>query len=141
MNAFLPNRKLTAFERSIIPEAFTQLLLQRIKVTLLPSRKYMPVSKRKTGSDAAPEKIESAKIIAATINGLAIRTPFKSTCLVKVLAAHKMFAKRNIPHAIHCGVHVNLQKKISAHAWLSVAGKILIGGGENKYKEISRVEL
>jgi hypothetical protein len=142
MNSLLPNKKLTPFELSIVPEAFTQLLIQRIKVSFLPSRKYMPASVGNISSSATNEKIASAKIIAGVINGLSIRTPFTATCLVKVLATHKMLSKRNIAHAIHCGVHINPIKKLSAHAWLSVAGKILIGGGQlGQYKEISRVDL
>lgn len=67
-------------------------------------------------------------LITNIINGLSLRTPWKSTCLVKALAAQKMFSKRHIPHSIHFGVKKNDSGKLEAHAWVSVHGTVVIGG-------------
>lgn len=170
MSNFLPRRKLSAEELSIIPEALFQLLTERIKVSFVPARKWMPkmvpgshthlsysegfgfrtqtysistmhdknetkYDKLETSNDTLdPESstmnslIESSIKISGVINGLSTRTPWRSTCLVKALAAHKLLEKRGISSKVHFGVKKDLKKGFEAHAWLSVAGKALIGG-------------
>lgn len=71
---------------------------------------------------------KTAKLIASLINGLAARTPWKSTCLVKALAVHKMLKRRNIESQIHFGVKKASSVGFEAHAWLSVYGEVVIGG-------------
>ena len=140
MKNFFPRRILTANERSIVPEAFFQLFLERLKVSFFPSRKYLPAARMDKNISPAPGKIESVKTVASVINGLSPRTPWSSTCLVKVLAAHKMLARRRIPHILHFGVQINQSKEIKAHAWLSVADETIIGAENlHLYKEISRI--
>lgn len=140
MKNFFPVRILTTNERSIVPEAFFQLFLERIKVSFFPSRKYLPASRTDKNIFPSPEKIASVKTVASVINGLSTRTPWSSTCLIKVLAAHKMLARRRIPHILHFGVHISQSKEINAHSWLSVANEVVIGGDNlHFYKEISRI--
>lgn len=80
-------------------------------------------------------------LITNIINGLSTRTPWKSTCLVKALAASKMLSKRHIPHSIHFGMKKNDSGNYEAHAWVSASGRVLIGG-ENveEFKEVGRFE-
>lgn len=86
-------------------------------------------------------RLETIKLVANVTNGLALRTPWKSTCLVKALAASKMLSKRHIPHSIHFGMKKNDSGNYEAHAWVSAGGRVLIGG-ENveEYKEVGRFE-
>lgn len=86
------------------------------------------------------EKKIQSNSIAKIINGLSGRVPWPATCLVKVLAANKMLAKRGIPHTIHFGVKKSSDGKMEAHAWLSANNRVVIGG-ENllDYKEINRI--
>jgi hypothetical protein len=85
---------------------------------------------------------ETSKLIASIVNGLALRTPWKSTCLVKALAASKMFQKRNLPHSIHFGMKKNDSGKYEAHAWVAVGDRIVIGGDAvGEYKEVGRFEV
>jgi len=72
--------------------------------------------------------LEVSKLIASIVNGLALRTPWRSTCLVKALAAHKMLSRRHVPHSIHFGVNIDPALGMKAHAWLSVGNGIIIGG-------------
>lgn len=138
-NLFFSNHQLTAKELLLIPEAFYQLVMARIKVSVLRSQQYLPQVQNKKASAAYIENFEKLQTIATVINGLSIRTPWPSTCLVKVIAAHKMLCKRDIPHVLHFGVQINSSKEIKAHAWLSAGSKILVGG-ENAagFKELSK---
>lgn len=139
MRPFFPGRKLTVNELLLIPETLFNLAIARLKVSIFPSAKYLPPVPKSAKHLPPKEKVETSKIIASVISGLSSRTPFASTCLVKVLAMHKMLERRKIPHTVHFGITKNQSRELNAHAWLSVAGEVLIGG-ENlqDFQEISR---
>lgn len=131
--------KLTAAEFSFIPEAFWGLFMTRLKVLFFRSAKYLPSISQNITIPLTKEKFETGKKIAVVINGLSSRTPWLSSCLVKVLATHKMLKKRKIPHTVHFGVKKTLSNSLNAHAWLSVAEEIIIGGeNSNDFQEISK---
>jgi hypothetical protein len=138
-NHFFPNHNLSVAEKQLIPEAFYQLLVARLKVSALSSRKYLPKEQLKYAGAALGDQ-RVAQTIAVVINGISRRTPWPSTCLVKVIAAHKMLSRRSIPHVLHLGVQRGTPGKIKAHAWLSVENKILIGGDNSDgFTEISKI--
>jgi hypothetical protein len=138
-NQFFPNHHLSGEEWQLIPGAFYQLLIARLKVSSLPSEKYLPVDQPPKAT-LTKENQAIAQTIATVINGLSRRTPWPSTCLVKVIAAHKMLSKISIPHTLHFGVQKVTPGKIKAHAWLSVGNKILIGGDNaDGFVEISKI--
>ncbi len=139
---FFPNHRVTSGEISLVPTAFIQLLIARLKVSFLKADQYLPKSQTNKGIPSPLPSFKPVEQIADVVNGVAVRTPWTSTCLVKAMAAHKMLLKKNIPHTLHFGVQKDTRGKMKAHAWLSVANKIIIGGEESdKFKEISRVTI
>jgi len=128
-----------AKEFSVVAEAVLQLFLAYLTVSYLPSQKYLHITSTKSNLILTEEKIKNGEIIAGIIDGLSLRTPWLSTCLMKVLTAHKMFDRRNISHIIHFGIKKNSSCELNAHAWLSVADAVLIGGENlNDFHEILR---
>lgn len=138
MSSFLLHRKLSFSEILLIPEVLVFLLIFRFKVSYQTSQKWMPkvaLEGSKTINSGSKEK---AKLIAKVVNGLSKRTPWKSTCLVKVLAARYILNKRQIENKIHIGVDRSLKQKIGAHAWLSIGDEVILGGGNLEgFHEIS----
>ena len=142
MKFFAGIKNLSAVERKLIPEVFVHLLASRMAVSFLPSRRYLPANATKPSSRLHYQQLETVGHVARVINGLSWRLPFSATCLVKALAAHRVLKKRNISHAIHFGIEKDHHKGINAHAWFSVEGKTIIGGGNlSKYHEISRIDI
>jgi len=140
ISRFLPKRKLTFYEVELIPEALFQLFVARLKVSFLSSVKYLKPGDSAAFSAPDVDKMDKARIIAGIIEGLSHRTPWKSTCLVKALAARWMLQKRGIGHVLHFGVAQKPDKTFEAHAWLSVNGEVILGGGNlEKFKEIKRL--
>jgi len=138
MRSFLTYRKLSFLEIALLPEVFFFLLIFRLKVSYQPSRKWMPHVALKSIKIIDDRSKEKAILIAKVVNGLARRTPWKSTCLVKALAANKMLHKRKIDHKIHFGVASTLNNQFEAHSWVSVEDEVLIGGGNLEgFHEIS----
>ena len=98
----------------------------------------MPKSSDGSSKLLTEDKREKVRLVAAVINGLANRTPWASTCLVKALAAAHMLNKREIPQKLHIGVARTPAGNFNAHAWLSVDGEIIVGGGNlEDFHEIS----
>ncbi len=141
-NQFFPNHTVSLKELRLIPAAFLQLVIARLKVSFLPADKYLPSTNNNPLSAISVQQLKSVESIATVVNGLAARTPWSSTCLVKVVAAHKMLSKKNIPHTLHIGVKKTPAGEIKAHAWLSVANKIIIGGeSAAEFREISQINI
>ena len=142
MKYFFPKRKLTQEEYSLVPEALRLLFIARLKVSFFPSAKYLPLNSPESRLFLSQEKFCKGKTIALVISGLSTRTPWPSTCLVQVLAAHKMLEKRKIPHTLHFGVKKNTSFQFDAHSWLSVGMEVILGGGSFfYYKEISQIKV
>lgn len=140
MKYIFPKRTLTIAEFLLIPEVFWVLFIAHIKIFFFRSASYLPSSSINPTDTLTPKKFESAKEIAIVINRITLRTPWTSTCLEKVIAAHNMLKKRKIPHTLHFGVKKNPFQQLSAHAWLSVEKIIIIGGGYlDPYTEISQI--
>ncbi len=144
MRNFLPARRITPDERSLIPGAIWQLLLARLQVSFTPSRVWMNRINRQNVRAVVAEEIFSCRdfcrTLAGVINGLSRRTPWRSTCLVKALAAHRMLARRGIKSTVHLGVKKSDSKGLEAHAWLSVDGSVRIGGENmNEYSEVTSI--
>lgn len=115
-------------------------MVSRVKVGLLKSEQYLPPSQANIPPPNIGVTNENIQTIADVVNGLSRRTPWRSTCLVKVIAAHKMLLKRGVPHVLHFGVQKNSPGEIKAHAWLSTGTKIIVGGEDRDgYNEISRI--
>jgi len=124
---FFPHRKLTGYELTLIPESLFRLVAEKLKVTLLPAKRYL--RKDFYVQDVADDEHNDNRsiIIAGVINGMVARLPWESSCLVKAMAAHRMLKRRHIAHKVHIGVGNNSGDSISAHAWLSSGDRIIIG--------------
>ncbi len=128
MKHFFPTRKLSFSEILLIPEALIVLFICRLKVSYLPSRKWMPKATTEVSEKIEAKKMGKALLVAKVIDGLENRTPWKNTCMVKALATHKMLNKRLLKNKIHIGVSQKLKNNFEAHAWLSVGTEIILGG-------------
>ncbi len=138
MSFLLPKRKLSISEIALIPEACFYLFIFRLKISFQPSVKWMPKATTEVSENTGPENLKSAQLITGVIDGLGNRTPWKNTCLVKALTAHRMLKNRKINYKMHIGVAPVSNNQLKAHAWLSVGNNIILGGGNlSAYFEIS----
>jgi hypothetical protein len=56
-----------------------------------------------------------------------------SKCLVQAIAGRALLANYGVPSEIHIGVAKDSRNWLSAHAWVEVEGKALIGGDVAEY--------
>lgn len=89
-----------------------------------------------------PPAQEAARNIGWAVRTAACFTPWKSTCLVQVLAAQSMLRKQGIAGVFYLGVTNDGAEQDSsgflAHAWLMCNGEFITGeAGHKQYKVIS----
>lgn len=123
-----------------MPEAFYQLINAWITVRLLHPKKYLSKIEPSNSAFNTHINIKKSKLIAGVINGIAARTPWTSTCLIKAVAADRMLQKRGIRHQLHFGVNKGKGKTLEAHAWLSVEGEVIVGGENHEsFEEVKKI--
>lgn len=89
-----------------------------------------------------PSIQEAARTVGWAIRTAAKFTPWKSTCLVQVLAAQRMLKNREIPGVFYLGATntgaENEPPTLQAHAWLKCNDEVITGeSGHQQYTVIS----
>jgi hypothetical protein len=113
-------------QRGRAAEAVTLLALAGIATRLLPFR-WTVAAVGRLGSGGSPR--EDAREIAQTMEACANRLPWRSVCFQRGLAAHVMLRRRGLPSVLHYGVEQSPERGLSAHVWVSVGGRVLVGAG------------
>ena len=105
-------------------EAAATLAVASLRVRLVPfSRLVRSAARPLPTVPAAPEVDRLRRVTEA----VAFRMPFRAKCLEQALALRSMLRRRGIASVLHYGIR-NDGSGLSAHAWLTIGGKIVIGG-------------
>lgn len=105
---------------ALIPEALWRLMLVRIQL-LFPFARTAPqlgVKSLETPALSKASDIRRIQQITKAIRVMSRYTPWKSTCMVRAVAALKMLEKRGIESTLYMGVARDKQGQMIAHAWL-----------------------
>lgn len=148
MAVFFTHHKVTSGEWLLILEASFQLSVSWVQVKCLKPKAYLNVEMakvrlgegvtrqqadlaKKGHKDKGKEGVwnEDARLIYKVVEGVARRTPWRSTCLMQALAAQRMLVHRGTDSVIHFGVKKSPSGVLEAHAWLSVKGVSVLGEG------------
>jgi hypothetical protein len=78
------------------------------------------------------QKLQTAGRIAWAV-AVAARYIPGSKCLVQAIAGRNLLARYGFPADIHIGVAKDSRNWLSAHAWVEVEGKTVIGGDTATY--------
>ncbi|MEK3875321.1 lasso peptide biosynthesis B2 protein [Paenibacillus sp. FSL M7-0420] len=105
---------------TLLPETLWRLMLVRIQL-LFPFARTAPqlgVKSLETPAVSKPSDIRRIQQITKAIRVMSRYTPWKSTCMVRAVAALKMLEKRGIESTLYMGVARDKQGQMIAHAWL-----------------------
>ena len=72
----------------------------------------------------------AVRSVRQAILRVALRLPWRSSCLVRALAARMMLKRRGLPSALQLGVKSETARGLAAHAWLK-CGEIDVVGSES----------
>lgn len=95
-----------------------------------------------------PEALEQARLIGWAVRAAAQYAPWRSSCLVQVLAAQRMLQRRLLPGAIYIGalledgpgegVGPETNYGLDAHAWLKCGEAVITGeSGHERYTVVT----
>jgi transglutaminase superfamily protein len=89
-------------------------------------------------SGDSPPDTDAIDRIVPAIQAVAARVPWRSDCLVQALAAQRWLRRRGVNSSMRLGVR-QPNGRFDAHAWLTVGGKVVIGGDVDDYSELPMV--
>jgi hypothetical protein len=118
--------RLPASDRRRALEAAAALARASLELRLVPSRKGRLGTLRSAADErVGPEQLREAARVGRTVARVADRLPWHPTCLRQALVAQRMLRRRNIPSRLHLGVANATAGE--AHAWVTVAGRAVVG--------------
>jgi len=71
------------------------------------------------------------RLVGWSIQGAARRVPWRSDCLIQAMAAAQWLRRHGLKPAFHLGVAKADEGDLTAHAWLSLHGEVIVGGAES----------
>ncbi|AIQ45094.1 stage V sporulation protein S [Paenibacillus sp. FSL R7-0273] len=116
---------------ALLPEALWYLFIARIRL-LFPFACTAPRLGRQsqeTAGEVSARDAHTIKRITRAIRGGSRLTPWKSTCMVRAVAALGMLEKRGIESTLYMGVARDKQGQMIAHAWLR-SGPYYVSGDD-----------
>jgi hypothetical protein len=142
-----PLRQFVRLDRArkrLFLEAWRQLAAVRVSLAVTPFRKLIAELDRHPGSfeplPVGGEALADARCIGWAVAAAARYTPWRSTCLLQVLAAQRMLARRLLPGAFYIGAASGEAGVVglAAHAWLKCGDTFITGeSGHEQYAVVS----
>ena len=110
--------RLSCRDLVVLAEALVCVSLIRLALWLVPFRYLRPTPRVAVPHDT--DRLTWAILAAASV------VP-KSSCLVRAMAAQRLFARHGHASDLHIGVAQSVEEGFAAHAWLDLGGEPVIG--------------
>ena len=121
-------RRISIWELIQFATACAVLAFASAAIRLLPFR--MLVRTMEWGRASREDQAEMiAEHVATAVRRAAARLPWRTACFDRGLAAHWMMRWSGVPSILHYGIDPR-DEELSAHVWVSLGGRILIGEEE-----------
>jgi hypothetical protein len=115
----------------LIGECLLELLRTRHAISRRPFDETAQTLRRPLAAvDIPSEEERTARRVRAALGSIRRRLPWKPTCLVRAIAAHRMLARRGIASHLVLSVAPASGSMIDAHAWLEAGGLVVTGRDE-----------
>lgn len=111
-------------------EALAALAWASLAIAFRPFRKVAEAASKAPARPAAALETGLPKRIRWAVDAWGRRVPWRAVCFQRGLAAHRMLRRRGYGSILHYGVAREEVKGLSAHVWVSLDGRPVIGGEE-----------
>ena len=118
--------RLSGGELLVLAKALVWISAIRLALWLVPFRYFKLTPWVAPGAARDTDRLTWAVLAAAAL------VP-KSTCLVRALAAQRLFARHGHASHLHIGVAQSVEEGFAAHAWLEYRGAVLVGRMNTEY--------
>jgi hypothetical protein len=120
--------------------ALAQLLAARIRVSTATAEKILrelqaPMSALPHGRRSLMARIDVERLSWALLVA-AQHVPWRSDCLIKVIAADRWLRRHHISSDFYLGVGKDEQGIFTAHAWVRYGDLIVTGGGHEQFSTL-----
>lgn len=123
--------------RRMALEAVLLIALARTLVVFVPMRHWRARLHTSAPTKAAAsqagaldsEATAEAGTVVRLVDRVARRMPFDASCLARAMAAQWMLRRRGIASHLQLGALRRPDHTVALHAWLTVAGRCVVGGG------------
>lgn len=128
LGTFLRRAKRTSWaERLLLAEAVAALAMATLAIRLFPFKSLARLAS--PGGKGRGNGHEN-RIVDGTVWAIKAATPYlpwRIACFQEGLALHAMLRRRGVASFLHYGVGQSPDRGLTAHVWVSVDGRILIG--------------
>ena len=122
--------RLGAGDLLLLAEGLATLVGASLAIRLMPFRRLAAAASRGDASPAAAPDDARMRKLRWAVEAWGRRVPWRSVCFQRGLAFHVMLRRRGIDSRLHYGVSPSGEAGLSAHVWISVSGRIWLGGEE-----------
>ena len=134
--------RLEAGQRRLLIQAFSELSRARKALSRNPVRELIAGNESQPGDEisraGSREVATQAGNIGWAVRAAAAYVPWKSSCLVQVIAAQKMLRSRGIGGVVYLGAARGEGEEFRAHAWLKCGDAFITGeAGHEDYRVLS----
>ena len=126
MTRLLKWLRLPGAERAAVLQAWTLLWLARLGLWLVPFARLQRFALTRA---PAERRGLPAPRLAWAITAASRGVP-RATCLTQALAGQMLFASHGHRSQVHLGVARGADRQFEAHAWLTCAGRVVLGAAE-----------
>lgn len=121
--------RLSRSKQLVLAEGFVMLGLASAAIRLLPFRRVVAAAGLWSGATRARGWSDGTVCtVQWAIRTCAKRVPWKAVCFQRGLALHLMLRRRGAASVLHYGVSQAGIDGLSAHVWVSLDGRDVIGG-------------
>ncbi|HEY1604443.1 MAG TPA: lasso peptide biosynthesis B2 protein [Allosphingosinicella sp.] len=113
----------------LLAEALPTLAWASLAIAFLPFRRVAAAASLPRRAPSEDRRTTPRKI-AWAVDAWARRVPWRAVCFQRGLAVHRMLRRRGYASILHYGVAQDMPKGLSAHVWVNLDGKAVIGGEE-----------
>jgi hypothetical protein len=125
--------RLPAGQRRLLIEAAWELVRASAVTRLRPFRSGVRPPELPGDARGGADQAEAC---AWSVRAVAARAPFRAKCLQQAVALQRMLRRRGLPGRLHYGI-ANAPL-LEAHAWVTLDGRMLIGGEEaRRFQEVA----
>ncbi len=113
-----------------LAHALATLAMASAAIKLVPFRRLVGTMAVGAGR-AAPDPEARDRLVAQCRWGVQLwadRVPWRAVCFQRGLALHWMLRRRGIESILHYGANLSGGKGLAAHVWLTLDGRVILGG-------------
>jgi len=123
---------LSAADRRLLIEAWIVLAAMRVAVhTIALERLYKLASRSRSTGRQDRDHLPSVEAIVRAVDRASSVVPGGRNCLVRALTAELMLRRADNESELKIGVGKSPHGEFRAHAWVEIAGKVVIGESES----------